>query len=192
MRTTYDLAIADLSRRAALGLAAAAFVAGCGGDDEDAQDTTQTISPERKLGDAAIVTSLLDAERTAAVAYATARPRLGRLARGFLSHELAHARALEKALVELGGEPEPPRPSSAYASGFPPLRSREDALRFVVDVEQTQVAAYGDSLAAIFTPELRVTVATILGNQGEHLAVLLGELGEPQAPKDFLVGEPRE
>jgi hypothetical protein len=192
MRTTYDLAIADLSRRAALGLAATALVAGCGGDEEDAQDTTQTISPERKRGDAAIVLSLLDAERTAAVAYATARARLGQLARRYLSHELAHARALEKALADLGSEPEPPRPSSAYSTGFPPLRSREDALRFAVDVEETQVAAYGDSLPAIFTPELRVTVATILGNQAEHLAVLLGELGEPQAPRAFLVGEPRE
>jgi hypothetical protein len=192
MRTTYDLAIADLSRRAALGLAVAALVAGCDGDDEDTQDTTQTISPERKRGDAAIVASLLDAERTAAIAYATARPRLDGLAREFLSHELAHARALEKALVRLGSEPEPPRRSSAYATGFPPLRTREDALRFAVDVEETQVAAYGDSLPALFTPELRVTVATILGNQAEHLAVLLGELGEPPAPRDFLVGEPRE
>ena len=168
------------------------LIAGCNGDDGDTQDTTQTISPERKRGDAAILNSLLDAERTAAIAYVTAARQLGLLATGFLRHEEAHARALEKALTGLGSEPEPARPRSAYATGFPRLRSREDALRFAVDVEETQIAAYGDSMPALFTPKLRVTVATILATQAEHLAVLLGELDEPQAPRDFLVGVPPE
>jgi hypothetical protein len=192
MRTTYDLAIDPLSRRAALGLAAAALLAGCDGDDEDTQDTTQTISPERKRGDAAVMASLLDAERTAVFAYGAARRRLGSLGDQFLAHERAHARALEKGLVRLGVEPEPPRPQSAYANDFPPLRTREDALRFALDVEETQVAAYGDSLPALFTPEMRVTVATIFATQASHLAVLLGELGEPQSPRAFIVGEPPE
>jgi rubrerythrin len=138
------------------------------------------------------VNSLLDAERTAEIAYVTARRQLGGLAQEFLRHERAHARALERALVGLGGEPEKPRPPSAYATGFPPLRTREDALRFAVDVEETQVAAYGDSMPALFTPELRVTCATILATQAQHLSVLLGALDEPQAPRDFLVGEPPE
>jgi hypothetical protein len=188
-----------LTRRAALALAAggagaglAALVAACDGDDGDAQDTTQTISPERKRGDAAAIASLLDAERTAAFAYSAMGARLGELGRGFLRHEQAHARALEKALVRLGVGPEPPRPRSAYAGDFPRLRTRDDALRFALDVEETQIAAYGDAVPALFTPELRVTTATILGNQAEHLAVLLGELDEPQAPRAFVVGEPPE
>ncbi|HEX8744779.1 MAG TPA: ferritin-like domain-containing protein, partial [Thermoleophilaceae bacterium] len=86
----------------------------------------------------------------------------------------------------------PPRPRAAYADEFPPLRSREDALRFALDVEETQVAAYGDAVPTLFTPELRVTVATILATQAEHLAVILGELDEPQAPRPFVVGEPPE
>jgi hypothetical protein len=189
----------QLSRRAALGLAAAGAGAGlaslvvaCDGDDGDSQDTTQTISPERKRGDAAAIASLLDAERTAAVAYAEMRTRLGGLADGFLRHERAHARALEKALVRLGIDPEPPGPRSAYADDFPPLRTREDALRFALDVEETQVAAYGDAVPTLFTPELRVTTSTILATQAEHVAVLLGELDEPQAPRPFVVGEPPE
>ena len=47
-------------------------------------------------------------------------------------------------------------------------------------------------MPTLFTPELRVTTATILGNQAEHLAVVLGELDEPQAPRAFVVGEPPE
>jgi hypothetical protein len=163
---------------------------GCGGGKHDAQDTTQTISPERMRGDAAVIASLLDLERTAVIAYATLRGRLGSLAGGFLRHEQAHARALEKALAALGAKPEPPRPRSAYADEFPPLRNREDALRFALDVEETQIAAYGDSVPTLFTPELRVTVTTIFATQAEHMAVVLGALGEPQAPRDFVVGEP--
>ena len=189
----------NLSRRAALSLAAAGAGAGlasllvaCDGDDTDTQDTTQTISPERKRGDAAAVASLLDAERTATFAYAAMRARLGGLGREFLRHETAHARALERALVRLGVDPEPPRPRSTYADDFPPLRTRTDALRFALDVEETQIAAYGDAVPTLFTPELRVTTATILAVQAEHVAVLLGELDEPQSPRPFVVGEPPE
>lgn len=138
--------------------------------------------------------SLLDLERTGVLAYGAIRDRLTGAARaaadGFLEHDRAHARALERALGELGTEPTPPRPAAAYRSEFPPLRSVEDALRFALDVEETQIAAYGDSVPALFTPELRVTVATILATQAEHMAVVLGELDEPQAPEAFLVGGP--
>jgi hypothetical protein len=188
-----------VSRRAALGLAAAGagaglatLVAACDGDDDDPQDTTQTISPERKRGDAATIVSLLDLERTAVFAYDAARERMGAPAASFLAHERAHARALERVLADLGTDPPPPRPRSAYANDFPPLRTREDALRFALDVEETQIAAYGDSIPTLFTPELRVTVATIFATQAEHMAVVLGELDEPQAPRPFVIGEPPE
>lgn len=170
----------------------ASLVVACDGDDGDRQDTTQTISPERKRGDAAVLESLLDLERTAVFAYGAGRPHLGGLAERFLHHERAHARAIERALADLGADPVPPRPQSAYANDFPPLRTREDALRFALDVEETQIAAYGDSVPSLFTAELRVTLATILGVQGEHMAVLLGELDEPPSPREFLVGKPPE
>jgi rubrerythrin len=191
-----------LSRRGALRIAAAgaaggaatAFL-GCGGGDDD-QDTTETVSPERKRGDVAVLASLLDLERTAVISYEAVRARLEGRTRAtadrFLTHERAHRRAVERAIVELGGRIAPPSPRREIESGFPPLRSAEDALRFAADVEQTQVDAYGDSLATLFTPELRVTVATIFAAQAEHLAVILGDLGEPQAPKAFLVGGPPE
>lgn len=139
-----------------------------------------------------MLASLLELERTAVFAYGAARRQIGGVGTAFLAHERAHTRALERGLVSLGVEPEPPRPRSSYAGEFPPLRSREDALRFALDVEQTQIAAYGDSMPSLFTPELRVTLATIFATQAEHMAVVLGELDEPQAPRDFLVGEPPE
>ncbi|MEA2474779.1 MAG: hypothetical protein QOE06_2694 [Thermoleophilaceae bacterium] len=163
---------------------------GCGGGKHDTQDTTQTISPERKRGDAAVLTSLLELERTAVIAYDTLSGRLGGLAAGFLDHERHHARTIERSLVDLGAKPQPPRPRPAYANDFPPLRTRGEALRFALDVEETQIAAYGDSVPTLFTPELRVTLATIFATQAEHMAVVLGALGEPQAPRDFVVAEP--
>jgi hypothetical protein len=139
-----------------------------------------------------VLTSLLELERTAVVAYGVLRRRLPGLAPTFLAQERAHARALGRGLTGLGIEPERPRARSSYAGEFPRLRTREEALRFALDVEQTQIAAYGDSVPSLFTPELRVTVATIFATQAEHTAVLLGELDEPQAPRDFVIGEPPE
>jgi hypothetical protein len=86
----------------------------------------------------------------------------------------------------------PPQTERQYAAGFPPLRNTEEALRFALDVEETQIAAYADAIPALFTPELRVTMATVLAAQAEHMAVVLGELDEPQAPQPFLVGAPSE
>lgn len=59
-------------------------------------------------------------------------------------------------------------------------------------MEETQVAAYGDSLPTLFTPELRVTLGTILAAESEHASVVLGELDEPQAPRALVVGRPPE
>jgi rubrerythrin len=195
----YDPAIDELSRRAALRLAAAgagagaaALIASCGGGG-NGQDTTQTISPERRRADAAVLNSLLDLERTAAIGYVAIGARLSgaarRTAAAFLAHERSHAVAIRRALGDLRVRAEPRRPDRDYAAGFPPMKSAEDALRFALDIEQTQIAAYGDSLATLFTPELRVTVATILATEAEHMSVVLGELHEPQAPKAFLVGK---
>ena len=192
---SYDPEIDELPRRAVLGLAAsgaAAFLASCGGGG-DGQDTTQTISPERRRADAAVLGSLLDLERTAVIAYVAIGHRLAgsarRTAAAFLEHERSHAHAIEQAFHELRIRPEKPRPDREYAAGFPPMESPEQALRFALDIEETQIAAYGDSLATLFTPELRVTVGTILATEAEHMAVVLGELDEPQAPKAFLVGK---
>src|SRR4051794_30141956 len=86
--------IDELSRRAALSLAAAGAGAGLAtlvvacddGGGGDQADTTQTVSPERKRGEAAALQSLLDLERTAVYAYAATRKLLGPLAERFLAH----------------------------------------------------------------------------------------------------------
>lgn len=184
----------DLFRAA--GLAAAggsmAFVAACGDDDDDAggADRTDTTGTE---GDVALLNDVLRLEQAAIAAYGmAAAPLEGEAlaaARRFREHEREHAAGLEEAIRELDGAPVRPRTDEEYAQDFPELSSREGALRFAVDLESTAVAAYIDALPKLSTGELRQTAAAILSNEAEHIAVLLGLLGEQQAPDAFVTGE---
>ena len=61
-------------------------------------------------------------------------------------------------------------------------------LRFALDVENTQVSAYGDSLGSIVTPALRTELASILAVEAEHMSVILGALHEPQASQALVTG----
>jgi rubrerythrin len=158
------------------------------------KQATQTVSPDQAKSDASVLASLVELERMAVLAYSTARARLGGEARRtaglIMQQEQAHERVLDAAIRRLGAHPVPPRPARDYTSEFPPLRGATDVLRFALDLENTQVAAYGDSLGSIVTPELRVTIASILGAEAEHTSAILGELREPQAPQAFVPASP--
>jgi hypothetical protein len=185
-----------LRRREALALAAAgagagaaAALASCGGGIGDKQATT-TVSSDQMKSDASALSSLLELERMAVLAYSRAASLLGgdarRTAIRFMGHERSHGAVLTSAIRRLGAHPVPPRPARDYTNEFPPLRNADDALRFVLDVENTQVSAYGDSLGSIVTPDLRVTIGSILGAEAEHIAVVAGEAHQPQAPQAFV------
>ena len=172
--------------------AGVAVAIGSCGDGEDNPEVTQTVSPEQMRSDASVLNALLDLERTAVLAYAAAARRLAgparALAREFGEHEREHRRTLEDGIRDLGAHPVPPRPAAAYHDGFPPLRSHRDVLRFALDVETTQISAYGESVGSLATPELRVLLASILVTEAEHESVIRGELGLPQAPHALVTG----
>jgi rubrerythrin len=163
----------------------------CGGGNDN-PEVTQTVSPEQARSDASVMNSLLDLERMAVLAYSIGQGRLAgparRVAQTFREHEREHQRTIERAILSLGAHPVPPRPERSYTSGFPPLNTAPDVLRFALDVENTQIAAYGDSLGSIVTPELRATLLSILGAEAEHMSVILGQLHEPQASRAFVTG----
>jgi rubrerythrin len=169
----------------------AALLASCGGGDRN-PEVTQTVSPEQGRSDAAVMNALLDLERMAVIAYEEVAKRLSgktrAVAEAFRGHELEQRRACERALRDLGAHPVPARPRASYVAGFPPLHTSHDALSFALDVENTQVSAYGDSLGSIVTPGLRATLLAILGAEAEHMSVVLGELHQPQAPRSLLTG----
>jgi rubrerythrin len=124
----------------------------------------------------------------AVAAYKAAAPLLTgevlKVGKRFLEHEQEHADGLMSAIKGAGGTPN--RAKASY--DFPRLRSQADALRFAVDLENTAIAAYIDALPKLGKGDLRATAAAIVSTEAEHVAVLLGALGEQQVPDAFVVG----
>jgi bacterioferritin (cytochrome b1) len=183
-----------LSRRRLLGIAGAgvaagasgALLAGCGDDTKSA--AAQTTPDESDAADVELLNSVLDLELMVVAAYKAAAARLRgsnlRIAQGFLEQEQAHADAVAAAIRDLRGTPNGPR--STYR--FPRLRSQDAAMRFAVGLENTVIAAYIDALPKFSQADLRSTAAAIVTCEAEHVAVLRGALGQPQAPAAFVVG----
>jgi rubrerythrin len=151
------------------------------------------VSTTQLKGDAAALNALLDLEYTAIAGYGLLIARLRgedrSLARTVLAHEREHAAALETAVRGVGSDPIERRPAREYASGFPPLGSRREALAFATDLENTAVAAYVDALGKITTDHVRVRAAAILVAEGEHLAATRVQLGRPAVPRAFVAGD---
>ncbi|MBV9213342.1 MAG: ferritin-like domain-containing protein [Actinobacteria bacterium] len=167
----------------------AAWLAACGGGG---RGSTAAPNPAQVEADAAALGSLLDAERTAIAAYRLGSERLRGSGRGlmhrFLAQEQAHERALEGGIRSLGHSPSRPRPDAFYATGFPRLSGTDAVLRFALDVENTQIAAYQDALTTVTTPAVRATLGSILAVEAQHQSVVLGKLHEPQAPFALVKG----
>ncbi len=165
--------------------ASAVFLSACSDDTK-----TPVVGPdESDEADVEILNSALDLELMAVAAYKTGAAKLNGevLAVGklFLEQEQEHADGLMAAIKDAGGKPN--RAKASY--DFPALGSQTDVLRFAIDLENTAIAAYIDALPKLGKGDLRATVAAIISNEAEHVAVLLGALGEEQVPDAFVVGK---
>jgi rubrerythrin len=164
--------------------ASAMFLSACGDDTKN-----PVIGPdESDEADVEILNSALDLELMAVAAYKAGAAHLqgdvlavGKL---FLEQEQEHADGLMAAIEDAGGRPN--RAKKSY--DFPELRSQTDVLRFAIELENTAIAAYIDALPKLGEGDLRATAAAIISNEAEHVAVLLGALGEEQVPDAFVVG----
>ncbi|MDX6677649.1 MAG: hypothetical protein QOE31_1701 [Solirubrobacteraceae bacterium] len=162
----------------------AVFLSACGDDTK-----TPVVAPdESDDADVEILNSALDLELMAIAAYKAGAAKLtgdvlavGKL---FLEQEQEHADGLAAAIKDAGGTPN--RAKRSY--DFPELSSQTDVLRFAVEIENTAIAAYIDALPKLGKGDLRATAASIISNEAEHVAVLLGALGEQQVPAAFVVG----
>jgi len=163
----------------------AMFLSACSDDTK-----TPVVGPdESDEADVEILNSALDLELMAVAAYKTGAAKLNGevLAVGklFLEQEQEHADGLMAAIKDAGGKPN--RAKASY--DFPALGSQTDVLRFAIDLENTAIAAYIDALPKLGEGDLRATAAAIISNEAEHVAVLLGALGEEQVPDAFVVGK---
>lgn len=182
-----------LSRRRLFGIAgaslaggSAALLAGCGDDTKN--PNVQTGPDESDDADVEILNSALDLELMSVEAYKAGAGRLRgdllQIAKGFLEQEQEHVDGLSAAIRDAGGTPNEPK--SSY--DFPRLGAQRDVLRFAIGLENTAIALYIDLLPKLSQGDLRATAAGILTCEAEHIAVLLGALGEPQAPEAFVTG----
>ena len=184
------------SRRAFLhtagagGLAASTglFVAACGGSSplsksrEAAESETLVI----RASDVEVLNTVLDLEHMAIAAYTAGIPLLSGRARAaavrFLGQELSHATKLAGAVRGAGGKPSPPQAS--YDLGNP--RGPAQVLALLDQLEGSLVDVYLDSIPKLSPGWLRADVASILANEGQHIAMLRAARGLPPAPSAFL------
>ncbi len=165
---------------------AAMFLAACG------RNTASPVADgpdESDQADVEILNGALDLELMSVVAYKDGAARLGgdalRLGKTLLEQEQAHADGLSTAITDAGG-----RPNRAKASyDFPALRTQDDVLKFVLDLESTAIAAYTDALPKLTQGDLRSQVASIITNEAEHVSVLLDALGREPVPDAFVTGK---
>ena len=185
-----DRLISDpLSRRALFrgsGVAfiggAATFVGACGEEKTPEEEAAARTDVE-------ILNSAIDLENMAIAAYTAGAPLLKRevlrIGRQFLTQEKEHADALEQAVRDAGGRPS--RPKAAY--NFPAVKTQTDVLNLANMLENVAVAAYIDAIPKLSSGDLRATAAAIVTNEAEHISVLLGALGRPDAPSAFVTGK---
>ena len=136
----------------------------------------------KATGDAAILEQAISLEQVAVIAYATVAgsgvltPRALRVAQRFGGHEREHAATLTTALKDLGGIPPAPPKGPAdvekVVKGLGAARTQADVLSFAIELELAAIAAYHDAQAKLIETRLLQTGASIMANEGQHLAVL--------------------
>jgi Ferritin-like domain len=171
-------------RAAGAGLAGA-IAAGCGHATLRAQ--VHNSKPILKI-DVELLNHLLHLEHVGIAAYTAGTPLLApatiKAGKLFLNDELAHAGALAGLIRAAGAKPIKPAPS--YDLGHP--RSSREVLALLHRVEQAQIAAYLNALPRLQPAVVRQSVASILANDAQHVAVVRAALGQPAVPSAFVTG----
>jgi hypothetical protein len=177
---------ATLTRRGALGGAAALALASCGGGDPP-----PTGGPRAGSG-AGLLSSIVALEHAAIAAWATIGEALRgdarRYARIIREREIDNAQRVAELVRKLGGTPPQRRTAEDYARLFPRLGDEADALHFARDLEERLVRAYLEGLRLLPDAEQRGAAAEIAAAQAEDLAVVHVLAGEPAAPQPFVTG----
>ncbi len=177
------------SRRGLLRAAGAGLtgllVAGCG---RQSLKALVHNSPPVLGTDVDLLNELMDLEHWAIAAYTAGTPLLApavtQAAALFLNDELFHAGALAGLVKEAGGKPIMPAPS--YPLGHP--RSSDDVLRLLHAIENAQLSAYLKAITRLEPGFVKASVAAILANDAQHVAVVRAALHQPAVPAAFVTG----
>jgi hypothetical protein len=171
-------------RAAGLGLAGV-VVAGCGSQSLRAQ--VHNSAPVLDT-DVELLQQLLHLEHVGIAAYTAGTPLLApatvKAGKLFLNDELSHAGALAGLIRAAGAKPIKPAPS--YDLGHP--RTSQQVLALLHRVESAQIAAYLAALPRLAPSSVKRSVAAILANDAQHVAVVRAAQGQTAVPSAFVTG----
>jgi hypothetical protein len=181
-----------LTRRAALGAAAAAALAA----------RPAVAGADGLTGDAAVLQPIHRDEMFALAAYsaATTSPdgRVREVAARFKAHEAKHVAALATALEALGAPRFAPPVGAAgldrnarrlqIAPVFSELRTPDDLLGFLLAIEERLIGDWVRAHVGLGDANLMQAATQVLACQGEHVAVLRRALGRDPLPSAFDAG----
>ncbi len=91
-------------------------------------------------------------------------------------HEIAHVRAIERALDGAGRRN--PRASVPQSELTAALRSRSSFARFALDLEARALTSYADAAASIRNARLRQALGSIMACEAAHHVALRDALGD--------------
>jgi hypothetical protein len=138
--------------------------------------------------DVGLLNRLLHLEHWAIAAYTAGTPLLApamvKAGQLFLNDELAHAGALAGLVRAAGGKPIKPAPS--YPLGHP--RTSDEVLALLHRIENAQIAAYLNAINRLEPASVKQSVAAILSNDAQHVAVVRAGLRQPAVPAAFVTG----
>jgi rubrerythrin len=110
----------------------------------------------------------------------------------FAAQEQAHLDAVSKLLQSLGGVvPQPPAADQVKVGGRSPadLRSQADWVGFANDLEHQTIAGYYAAQGTLKRAEYLQVTASIMANEGQHLAILREAMNRPPVPNAFETGK---
>jgi hypothetical protein len=138
--------------------------------------------------DVDLLQQLLRLEHVGIAAYTAGTPLLApatvKAGKLFLNDELSHAGALAGLINAAGGKPIKPAPS--YELGHP--RTSQEVLALLHQVESAQIGAYLAALPRLAPSSVKRSVAAILANDAQHVAVVRAALGQTAVPSAFVTG----
>src|SRR5215831_12965097 len=154
--------------------------------------SAQKPKDDAAASDADILNTALGGEFGAVAAYQLAadsglleKPVLD-LAMQFQGQHKAHADLLSKTVKTLGGMPAEPKKTTDYNFPIETLKTQVDVLRFAAGLEQGAASGYLSMVPVLGDRDLAKAVASILGDEAMHWAILRQALGESPVPEPFI------
>jgi bacterioferritin (cytochrome b1) len=114
------------------------------------------------------------------------KPATLKVAVQFQSDHKKHADALASTIVKLGGSPVLAKTPADYNFPTSKLKTEADVLTFAAGLEQGAVSAYLGAVPVFEDRDLAKVAASILGNEAQHLSLLLNALGKNPDPSAFM------